>query len=256
MVGQGKAKQASSKGLSQGFKEDIISQLPDPLICHILYHLPRKEVVKTSVLSTRWGSLWLWVPSLELNSHDFTDLNAFVSLGHRFFNSDRASLIHKLKLTITIDEHNITMMLLMPLHGLMQLSSVSIYDYASESFIVNNLVSIAKIDISLFFGSGLFNEAKRSNLHSFLLGITRATDMTLCDNTFECMLSSLEYVNFKVGIVGVTAEMKLIRYFIENSAVLKRLTLRLVGDSTRDNYTLKELLRIPRGSTSCEVVIL
>ncbi|CAN7031250.1 unnamed protein product, partial [Brassica oleracea var. botrytis] len=72
----------------------------------------------------------------------------------------------------------------------------------------------------------------------------------------QCVLSSLEYVDFKVRILGLTAEMKLIRYFIENSAFLKRLTLRLVGNSARDNYTLKELLRIPRGSTNCEVVIL
>lgn len=72
----------------------------------------------------------------------------------------------------------------------------------------------------------------------------------------QCMLSSLEYVDFKVRILGLTAEMKLTRYFIENSAFLKRLTLRLVGNSARDNYTLKELLRIPRGSTNCEVVIL
>ncbi|KAG2299258.1 hypothetical protein Bca52824_035730 [Brassica carinata] len=82
------------------------------------------------------------------------------------------------------------------------LCCLSIYDYASESYIVNNLESISKLDISLVF------------------------------------------------------EMKLIRYFIENSAILKRLTLRLVGNSARDNYTLKELLRIPRGSTNCEVVIL
>ncbi|CAN6869307.1 unnamed protein product [Brassica oleracea] len=41
----------------------------------------------------------------------------------------------------------------------------------------------------------------------------------------QCVLSSLEYVDFKVRILGLTAEMKLIRYFIENSAFLKRLTL-------------------------------
>uniref|UniRef100_A0A0D3EAR5 F-box domain-containing protein n=1 Tax=Brassica oleracea var. oleracea TaxID=109376 RepID=A0A0D3EAR5_BRAOL len=465
MVGQKEAKHACFKGLRLRFKEDIISQLPDPLICHILYHLPLQEAVKTSVLSTRWRSLWLWVPRLELNSQDFTDLNAFVSFGNMFFNSDRASCIHKLKLTITIGEidndasyvsswidaaikrkvqhldlhwcgvsnfftkplklynsetlvdlklsevllddansralfavsesRQRDLILTVPaatttgeivttLHledncypneatfeklvsscpvleelnliiheedtktfrlqsrSLKKLNLVrayfhfrssdpgvvidapllcclSIYDYASESFIVNNLESIAKIDISLLFGSGVFDERKRSNVHSFLLGITRVTDMTLCANTFEiicgqyseldllprfgymshlhvtsrisdlkwlptfldscpnswfcdyekmiseemsfpfvpqCMLSSLEYVDFKVRILGLAAEMKLIRYFIENSAFLKRLTLRLVGNSARDNYTLKELLRIPRGSTNCEVVIL
>ncbi|XP_020878734.1 putative FBD-associated F-box protein At5g53635 isoform X4 [Arabidopsis lyrata subsp. lyrata] len=90
-----------SKGLStERLKEDRISQLPDPLICHILSHLPTKEAVTTSVLSTRWRSLWLWVPNLELDSRDFSDFNAFASFGDRFFDSDRVSCIHKLKLAI------------------------------------------------------------------------------------------------------------------------------------------------------------
>ncbi|CAL9243411.1 unnamed protein product, partial [Arabidopsis halleri] len=55
-----------SKGFSQRLEEDRISQLPDPLICHILSHLLPKEAITTSVLSTRWRSLWLWVPNLEL----------------------------------------------------------------------------------------------------------------------------------------------------------------------------------------------
>ena len=75
------------------------------------------------------------------------------------------------------------------------LCCLSIYDYASESFIVNNLESIAKIDISLLFGSGVFDERKRSNVHSFLLGITRVTDMTLCANTFEVYIYIYIYVN-------------------------------------------------------------
>ncbi|EOA14870.1 hypothetical protein CARUB_v10028196mg, partial [Capsella rubella] len=80
--------------------EDRISQLPDPLICHILSHLPTKEAVTTSVLSTRWRSLWLCVPKLKLDSKEIGDFNSFVSLGDRFFDSDRVSCIDKLKLTI------------------------------------------------------------------------------------------------------------------------------------------------------------
>lgn len=328
MVGQKEAKHACFKGLRLRFKEDIISQLPDPLICHILYHLPLQEAVKTSVLSTRWRSLWLWVPRLELNSQDFTDLNAFVSFGNMFFNSDRASCIHKLKLTITIGEIDnvasyvsswidaaikrkvqhldlhwcgvsnfftkplklynsetlvdlkLSQVLLddatlvyLPCLKTMHLEDnwypneatfeklvsscpvleelnltihqedtktfrlqsrslkklnlvrahfhfrssdpgvvidapllccLSIYDYASESFIVNNLESNAKIDISLLFGSGFFDERKRSNVHSFLLGITRVMDMTLCANTFEVYIYI--YVNVCVRHVSLYHE--------------------------------------------------
>ncbi|KAG7534096.1 F-box-like domain superfamily [Arabidopsis thaliana x Arabidopsis arenosa] len=85
-------------------KEDRISELPDPLICQILTHLPAKDTVRTSVLSTRWRSLWLWVPSLVLSSRDFSDFNAFASFGDRFFDSDRVSCLDKLELDIIGNE--------------------------------------------------------------------------------------------------------------------------------------------------------
>ncbi|KAG7537796.1 F-box domain [Arabidopsis suecica] len=95
---------ACSKVLNQMLKEDRISELPDPLICQILTHLPAKDTVRTSVLSTRWRSLWLWVPSLVLSSRDFSDFNAFASFGDRFFDSDRVSCLDKLELDIIGNE--------------------------------------------------------------------------------------------------------------------------------------------------------
>ncbi|KAJ4915706.1 FBD-associated F-box protein [Raphanus sativus] len=50
---------------------DMISALPEPLITKILSYLPTKHSVTTSVLSTRWKSLWLSVPSLDINCDDF-----------------------------------------------------------------------------------------------------------------------------------------------------------------------------------------
>jgi hypothetical protein len=87
-----------SKGLSQSLKEDRISQLPDPLLTQILNLLPTEEAVKTSVLSTRWRTLWLWVPNLELSFSKFPCFNAFLSFGNLFFDSDRASCVESLKL--------------------------------------------------------------------------------------------------------------------------------------------------------------
>lgn len=71
----------------------------------------------------------------------------------------------------------------------------------------------------------------------------------------ECLLSSLEFVDIEVPISGHAVEMKLVKYLLENSAVLKKLTLRLAY-STTEMSTLKRLVRIPRGSTKCEVVVL
>lgn len=316
MIDRGKTKQASSRRLNRSLKEDMISQLPDPLICHVLSLLSTKEAVGTSILSTRWRSLWLWVHRFELSHWEFLDFNAFVSFGNRYFDSTRLSCIHNLKLTIDeneasyltpwidalvkrkiqhlcvrrtgggssfhemplslyvcetlvslklvqltlVDTEFVSLPCLKTMHlynnvypkettferlvsscpvledlmidvlrndakvyrvhsrslkrlRLLRSSSLqsdsvpgvvidapllcclSIYDYASESFIVNNLESIAKIDISLLFGSGVFDERKRSNVHSFLLGITRVTDMTLCANTFEVYIYIYIYVN-------------------------------------------------------------
>jgi len=100
MIGRKKSKQDCSKGFSRRLKEDTISQLPDHLICFILNHLQTKDVVTTSVLSTRWKSLWLLVPRLDLNSRDFSDFNTFKSLCARVSNSNKAFWINKLKLTI------------------------------------------------------------------------------------------------------------------------------------------------------------
>lgn len=79
---------------------DRISELPDPLICRVLYHLPTKDAVRTSVLSTRWRTLWLWVPRLGLNYRVFQKKDALVNFGDRFFDSDRVSSIDKVELDV------------------------------------------------------------------------------------------------------------------------------------------------------------
>ncbi|KAG7537798.1 F-box domain [Arabidopsis suecica] len=437
-----------SKGFSQRLEEDRISQLPDPLICHILSHLLPKEAVTTSVLSTRWRTLWLWVPSLELVSRDFSNFNAFASLGDRFFESDRMSCLDKLNLTIAgtdashitswidaavkrkvqhlrfkcflrscvcrmpvslyvcetlvslklesviLDDvefvsfprlktlhllrvilsklskdaaferfisccpvledleisgclnapqplrvHSRSLKRLIIGHGYStqfdsvpgvvidapQLCFLRIIDHVSKSFIVNNLEYNAKLEVDITFGLRGSVEAiyisGGSLIRSFLSGILKVGDLTihevtlkiiydyskseslpqfgymsrLCVSLFaqyltwlepflescpnlkslvlklpyylpkkmnqinfssvpKCLQSSLEFVDLKFPVSGHVAEMKLVRYFLENSAALKKLTLHLDSNSTEDEI-LTKLLEIPRASTKCEVVI-
>ena len=48
----------------------------------------------------------------------------------------------------------------------------------------------------------------------------------------ECLLYSLQFVDFDTKILGFYAELELVKYFLENSAILKKLTLQVKYRST------------------------
>nr|VDC79173.1 unnamed protein product [Brassica rapa] len=80
---------------------DHLLFLPDHLLCQILSHVPTKTAVVTSVLSTRWRTIWLWTPVLDLHTHDFPNFYAFASFISRFlYFSKGSSCLHKLKLDL------------------------------------------------------------------------------------------------------------------------------------------------------------
>ncbi|RZC52589.1 hypothetical protein C5167_021015 [Papaver somniferum] len=55
-------------------RKDIISELPEPLIHHILSFLPTQCVVSTSVLSKRWRYIWTSVPVIDLCEVEFPSI--------------------------------------------------------------------------------------------------------------------------------------------------------------------------------------
>ncbi|AES69185.2 F-box/RNI/FBD-like domain protein [Medicago truncatula] len=56
---------------------DIISDLPDSILCHILSFLPTKLAATTSVLSKRWKSVWISVLAINFEDETFKDSNSF-----------------------------------------------------------------------------------------------------------------------------------------------------------------------------------
>uniref|UniRef100_A0A1J3K8B2 F-box/LRR-repeat protein 13 n=1 Tax=Noccaea caerulescens TaxID=107243 RepID=A0A1J3K8B2_NOCCA len=85
---------------------DWISNLPDCLLCQVLSNLPTKDVVKTSVLSTRWINLWKYVPVLDLGNGDFPEYNTFVGFVDGFLDFNSESSLQKFKLKYDCDGHN------------------------------------------------------------------------------------------------------------------------------------------------------
>ncbi|KAL0784436.1 hypothetical protein Bca101_000681 [Brassica carinata] len=83
--------------------EDLISLLPEPLLCHILSFLTTEQAVRTSVLSSRWRNIWKWVPRLELDSFDFTNDKVCVDFIHKFLALQGKPYLREFKLTIDHD---------------------------------------------------------------------------------------------------------------------------------------------------------
>ena len=66
----------SNKHMKQPGFEDItsdrISSLPDEILHHILSLMTAREAVQTSVLSTRWRYVWLYLRCLNIEVREFT----------------------------------------------------------------------------------------------------------------------------------------------------------------------------------------
>jgi len=77
--------------------EDIISNLTDCILIHILSFLNAKEAVQTCILSKRWINLWKCLPTLTLSSSNFRTMESLSEFLSQFLSlRDGSTTIHTL----------------------------------------------------------------------------------------------------------------------------------------------------------------
>ncbi|CAN8255356.1 unnamed protein product [Cochlearia groenlandica] len=74
---------------------DRISSLPDTLLCQVLLNCRTKDVVRTSLLSSRWRNLWKHVPGLDLSVGDFPNDGELASFVDSFLDFIREACLEK-----------------------------------------------------------------------------------------------------------------------------------------------------------------
>ncbi|TKY49268.1 F-box/FBD/LRR-repeat protein [Spatholobus suberectus] len=84
---------STSKKQKSNEDQDIISNLPDVIISHILSFLPTRDAVRTCVLSKRWIHLWILITKLYFNDREQYRYRNNISKT-RFVNSVYRVLLH------------------------------------------------------------------------------------------------------------------------------------------------------------------
>ncbi|GAU13060.1 hypothetical protein TSUD_173600 [Trifolium subterraneum] len=86
-------------------EKDIISTLPDEILCHILSFLETKQSVSTSILSKRWKHIWRSVPTLLINAEilNQNSNSAFIDFVNSVLFSRAAFPIQSFHLTVWYD---------------------------------------------------------------------------------------------------------------------------------------------------------
>ncbi|KAI4356395.1 hypothetical protein L6164_000422 [Bauhinia variegata] len=87
---------------------DRISELPDDLLCHILSYLPTRDVIRTSILSNRWRSVWTLVPVLNFDYAEIPNERFIECVNSTLIQRDRQP-IKKLSLKFSYTCYNLAL---------------------------------------------------------------------------------------------------------------------------------------------------
>ncbi|XP_059306956.1 putative F-box protein At1g49610 [Lycium ferocissimum] len=84
-------------------RKDRLSELPEPILLHILSFLPMRYVVRTTILSKRWRHLWTIVQELDFGSEGFFPYQNYVDFVNRTMLRRGTYKIRRLRLDLYIN---------------------------------------------------------------------------------------------------------------------------------------------------------
>ncbi|KAI8558540.1 hypothetical protein RHMOL_Rhmol04G0102700 [Rhododendron molle] len=197
--------------------------------------MPTKYAARTGILSTRWKSLWTFVPTIDFNNCGGVNRKD-ESTGSCMDFVDGALLLHNLpninKFLLPCGNEN-------P-YRLNSWICTAIKRRVQELVITRTpMATVVELPRNLFTSVDLvvLKLTGQCALAVSLDGVFAASqgiqDTTCCDgcllcgapeNVPKCFSLSLETIEFN-GFSGCKSEMRLVRYLLENAMVLKKLTL-------------------------------
>ncbi|XP_010451553.1 PREDICTED: FBD-associated F-box protein At4g13985-like [Camelina sativa] len=212
---------------------DRLRNLPDCLLNEILLKLPTKDVIK-----------WRYVPGLDFECRDFMtsefhDPSEFITMlgfAYRYLGFNSEPCLQKFKLTVNLYEG----VFLDTAHFTHWMNAVFERKF-QHLHILDRFWGMDGVEFCTLpeeEGVGILPGPRR-------------------------FLTSLEYVKIvkpdseEEEEEATEIDLELVSYFLENSAILKKLTLCLGYLRRREeSVILRKLLTIPRLSTSCQVFVL
>ncbi|CAK7350036.1 unnamed protein product [Dovyalis caffra] len=192
--------------------EDMISRLPDDILCHILSFLPTKYVMGTSILSKRWIYLWTKVSNLDFDDTLLYDREkpratgernaVFANFINRFFIHYNVQSFVKFKLKLTEKHHSSHLSAWISAAIMSNVEELSLCIRFGPAWLPESLFSCEKL-----LALKLHGEIEFNNLESVWfpnLKVLHLKCLPMLDNTCIAMLLSGSPVleELKIYLIG------------------------------------------------------
>ncbi|XP_058785053.1 F-box protein At1g60400-like [Vicia villosa] len=234
--------------VSDNARKDMLNDLPDCIILHILSFLNTKHAVTTCILSSRWKNLWKSLPALIFRRSDFLTNKIFTEFVSKVFSlRDSSVSLH------TLDFENIS--ILLEPHMLTWIVNYAIL-HNVQRLQLSGTSGIAQIPLALFSSNTLTHltlSISNHDIQQFSLNLPSLTYLKLStyhdgENLFPKSLnlpalSTLELDNFtfSVGDNGCAkpfSTFNMLKRLLISDCSVKGLGTLCISNATLVNFTM------------------